>query len=264
MGIEYKFKGGDKVPVIDLANVRPYGDAYNDGMIQLSFTLPVPAGARGAETAKQLISKMGLKDVSIVHDHDLGEGLTYFIAYAKTRISVNYNDIQVAEVQTKKRSREEIDAIIKQRFNRDIVVVGACTGDDAHTVGIDAILNMKGVDHHYGLERYEGFLAYNLGSQVKNEELIAKAKELNADAILISQVVTHRSAHLRNLTNFIELAEAEGIREKMILIIGGPRITHKLALELGFDAGFGKKTYPEEVASFIIDKLEERGRKSPT
>ncbi len=37
-----------------------------------------------------------------------------------------------------------------------------------------------------GLERFEGVEAYNMSSQIPNEELIAKAKELNADAILVS------------------------------------------------------------------------------
>ncbi len=45
---------------------------------------------------------------------------------------------------------------IREKLGRKIVVVGACTGFDAHTVGIDAIMNMKGYNHHFGLERYPG------------------------------------------------------------------------------------------------------------
>ncbi|MCK7486285.1 MAG: hypothetical protein MZU97_12570 [Bacillus subtilis] len=56
-------------------------------------------------------------------------------------------------------------------------VVGACTGFDAHTVGIDAIMNMKGYNHHYGLERYSELEAYNLGAQVPNEKLIEFARQ---------------------------------------------------------------------------------------
>ena len=43
-------------------------------------------------------------------------------------------------------------------------------------------MNMKGFAGHYGLERYEMFEALNMGSQVTNEEFIAKAIELKADA----------------------------------------------------------------------------------
>lgn len=242
----------------DFSAVRPYGDTLDDGVIQLSFTLPVPPGDRATEAAKRLLKKIGFHDPVIVSESDIGEGFTYFIAYGRTGVSVDYNAIQVVSVKTEERTMEEIDALINERFGRKLVVVGACTGDDAHTVGIDAILNMKGVDHHYGLERYTGFAVRNCGSQVKNEELVAIARKLKADAVLISQLVTQKESHIHNLTNFIELAEAEGLRETALLIIGGPRISHELARELGFDAGFGKKTWPEDVASFIVDKLWER------
>lgn len=74
----------------------------------------------------------------------------------------------------------ETDSFIREQIGRPIVVIGASTGTDAHTVGIDAIMNMKGFAGHYGLERYEMFEALNMGSQVTNEEFIAKAIELKA------------------------------------------------------------------------------------
>jgi beta-lysine 5,6-aminomutase beta subunit len=39
------------------------------------------------------------------------------------------------------------------------------------------------------------------------------------------------------------------------MLFGGPRIDHKLALELGFDAGFGPGTKPGDVASYLVDRL---------
>ena len=47
---------------------------------------------------------------------------------------------------------------------------------------------------------------------------------------------------IKNLTELVELAEAEKLRGKMLLIVGGPRVNNKLAKELGFDAGFGSGT----------------------
>ncbi|MBP6948214.1 MAG: cobalamin-dependent protein, partial [Bacteroidales bacterium] len=131
-------------------------------------------------------------------------------------------------------------------------------GTDAHTVGIDAIMNMKGYAGHFGLERYDMFEAYNLGSQVPNEEFLAKAIELNADALLVSQTVTQKDVHIKNMTELVELMEAEGLRDKMILVCGGPRISHELAKELGYDAGFGMNTYADDVASFIVQELVKR------
>ena len=141
------------------------------------------------------------------------------------------------------------------------MVVGASTGTDAHTVGIDAIMNMKGYAGHYGLERYDMIEAYNLGSQVPNEDFIAKAVELKADALLVSQTVTQKDIHIKNLTELVELLEAEGLRDKVILACGGPRITHELAKELGYDAGFGMNTYADDVASFIAEEYVRRHNK---
>ena len=152
----------------------------------------------------------------------------------------------------------QTDEYIREHIGRKLVVVGASTGTDAHTVGIDAIMNMKGYAGHYGLERYEMIEAFNLGSQVPNEEFLSKGIELKADALLVSQTVTQKDVHIKNMTELIELMEAEGLRDKMIVVCGGPRITHELAKELGFDAGFGMNTYADDVASFIAQEYVNR------
>jgi len=137
-------------------------------------------------------------------------------------------------------------------------VIGASTGTDAHTVGIDAIMNMKGYAGRYGLERYEMIEAHNLGSQIPNDEFIAKAIELKADVLLVSQTVTQKDVHIGNLVELIEMLEAEGLRDKLLVICGGPRISHELAKELGYDAGFGMNSYADDVASFIATQIAKR------
>jgi beta-lysine 5,6-aminomutase beta subunit len=119
-------------------------------------------------------------------------------------------------------------------------------------------MNMKGFAGHYGLERYEMFETYNLGSQVPNDEFIAKAIDLKADAILVSQTVTQKDVHIQNLTELIEMLEAEGLRHKLLVVCGGPRITHELAKELGFDAGFGMNSYADDVSSYIAEEMAKR------
>jgi beta-lysine 5,6-aminomutase beta subunit len=42
------------------------------------------------------------------------------------------------------------------------------------------------------------------------------------------------------------------------LLLGGPRVDHKLALELGFDAGFGPGTRPSDVANYILHAVLKR------
>lgn len=240
---------------IDLTKIKPYGDTLNDGMVQLSFTLPVPAGDEATEAARQLAGKMGLEEAAVVYSQDLGIGYTYFILYGKSSHTVDYTKIEVPKVEVESMSKEEVEKYIKENIKRDIVIIGACTGTDAHTVGIDAIMNMKGYAGEFGLERYEGIEAHNLGSQVLNEELVAKAIELKADAILVSQVVTQKDVHIPNLTELVELLEAEGIRDDVVLLCGGPRLSHELAKELGYDAGFGTGTYANDVATFIVTEI---------
>ncbi|SNS80004.1 beta-lysine 5,6-aminomutase beta subunit [Anaerovirgula multivorans] len=243
---------------VDLTKIKPYGDTLNDGMTQLSFTLPVPYGEEAKEAARKLVLKMGLQEPSIVEAKDLGIGYTYFVVYGKCQHTVDYSNIQVSKVEVDTMEKEEVEEYIESNIGRDIVIIGACTGTDAHTVGIDAIMNMKGFHGHYGLERYNGVEAYNLGSQVLNEELVAKAIELKADAILVSQIVTQKDVHIPNLTQLIELLEAEGIRDKMVVVCGGPRLSHELAKELGYDAGFSTGNYAEDVASFIVEEMVKR------
>jgi len=242
---------------VDLTQVKPYGDTMNDGMVQLSFTLPVPYGDEANEAAKILAKQMGLDEPSVVYSKDMA-GFTWFVVYGKCRHTVDFTSIKVTKVDVEVIDRLECEKYIKENIKRNVVVVGACTGTDAHTVGIDAIMNMKGFHGHYGLERYQGIEAINMGSQVPNEALIAKAIEVNADAILVSQIVTQKDVHIANLTNLVELLEAEGIRDKVILVCGGPRISHELAQELGYDAGFGPHTYAEHVASFILTEIVKR------
>ena len=245
---------------VDFTKVKPYGDTMNDGMVQMSFTLPVPAGDEANEAAKQLAKEMGLDEPNVVFFKDLGVDFTYFIVYGKCQHTVDYSSIKVPKVEGEVMDRLECEKYIKENIKRDVVIVGACTGTDAHTVGIDAIMNMKGFHGHFGLERYKGIEAHNMGSQVPNEELVAKAIELKADAILVSQVVTQKDVHIKNLTELVELLEAEGIRDKVILCCGGPRISHELAQELGYDAGFGPNTYAEHVASFVLTEIVRRNR----
>ncbi|MDD2483725.1 MAG: OAM dimerization domain-containing protein [Eubacteriales bacterium] len=243
---------------IDLTKIKPYGDTMNDGMTQLSFTLPVPYGDEASEAAKQLAKKMGFDEPSVVYSKDLGIGYTYFILYGKCQHTIDYTTIKVPKVEGDVMDRLECEKYIADNIKREVVVVGACTGSDAHTVGIDAIINMKGFHGHFGLERYKGMEAINMGSQVPNEVLIAKAIEVKADAILVSQIVTQKDIHIQNMTELVELMEAEGIRDKVILICGGPRISHELAQELGYDAGFGSHSYAEDVASFVLTEIVKR------
>ena len=254
----YSTSNKDFDKTLDLTKVKPYGDTMNDGKTQLSFTLPLPCNDEAIEAAKQLLYKMGFDRPQVVFYKELTKGFTFFNCYGSCTHQVDFTQIRVQKVESTTWSMEETDSFIKEKVGRKLVVVGASTGTDAHTVGIDAIMNMKGYAGHYGLERYEMIDAYNLGSQVPNEEFITKAISLKADALLVSQTVTQKEVHVKNLVELVEMLEAEGLRNKIILICGGPRITHELAKELGYDAGFGMNTYADDAASFIAQEYVRR------
>ncbi|MDR0927973.1 MAG: cobalamin-dependent protein [Ignavibacteria bacterium] len=243
---------------LDLHKIKPYGDTINDGKVQLSFTLPVQYGEEAAEAARELMRKMGFDNPSVVFQKELTPGYTFMNCYGSCSHTIDYTAIHVQKVESTTWSMKKTDAFIKEKIGRPIVVLGASTGTDAHTVGIDAIMNMKGYAGHYGLERYEMFTALNLGSQVPNEAFIKKAIEMNADALLVSQTVTQKDVHVKNLIELVELLEAENLRKKIILICGGPRISHELAKELGYDAGFGMSSYADDVASFLAQEMDRR------
>ncbi len=237
--------------------VRPYGDTLGDGKVQLSFTLPLDWSEAADEAARQLVAKMGFTEVAVSEGRSIASGFSFFVVYASTPVSVDLAAIAVTSLRTHGLSMDEIDALVRARVGRKLRIAGACIGTDAHTVGIDAILNMKGYKGDYGLERYKEFVVFNLGSQVSVEDLARFAKENAIDAILASQVVTQKGSDIQNFTALSELLEADGIRDRTLLIAGGPRMTNLLASELGYDAGFGRGTLPSEVAAFIAQRFSE-------
>ncbi len=250
------------VKLVDLKNLKPYGDAMNDGRVQVSFTLPVNPSPEAEEAAREFLRKMGFHDIKIVAMEKPSEGFSFFVGYGATDHAVDFTKIEVLKVEAKFKGFDEINEIIRSKIGRKLVIIGATTGFDAHTVGIDAMFNMKGYKGDYGLERYPWIDAKNLGAQVLNEDLLRLAGELKADAILVSQVVTEKDVHLNNLKEMMRLAEQKGVREKFIFVGGGPRLNHPIAVECGLDAGFGPGTLPSHVASYVVDEfLRRKGNK---
>ncbi|WP_329101165.1 cobalamin-dependent protein [Micromonospora sp. NBC_01699] len=248
----------------DLSAVRPYGDRLNDGLVQVTFTLPVPYGLSARHAALELARVMQLSEPEVVHFQRLCDGYTYFVVIGQCRQAIDFTGLREGAFDIQYLTEREIERFVDEQIGRPVVVVGASTGTDTHSVGIDAMLNPKGLDGRHGLEAYHGFQVYNLGSQVPNARLVERAIAVNADAILVSQTVTQQNLHLHNLTELVELVEAEAVRDRMLLICGGPRVSHELAKELGFDAGFSKGTYPNHVGTYIVKELVARRAATPT
>ena len=241
----------------DAVVVRPYGDTTGDGMVQVSFTLPIPCDARAEGAALQLVQKMGLEPAMVVHVKPMGPAFTFFIAYGRVAHVVDMTQIEVVEREYPLLTAKEVNLAVRTRLRRKLVVVGATIGTDAHTVGLDAILNVKGFAGEKGLEYYRELRVVNMGAQVTADELVARAQREKADAILTSQVVTQRDAHIHHTQEVVAaLSAAYGDDgDRPLVVVGGPRFDPASRAQLGVDRVFGKGTTPREVASYLVHAL---------
>ena len=236
--------------------IRPYGDTTGDGMVQVSFTLPMPHDKRAEGAAMQLANRMGIDPAMVVHAKAMGPDFTFFVVYGPVHHLVDVHAVEVVERAYPMLGPKEINGRIKRALRRPLVVVGACIGTDAHTVGIDAILNIKGFAGEKGLEYYSEIEVVNLGAQVLVPELVERSRETKADAVLVSQVVTQKDAHLHNTREMAAaFREAYPADKRPLLVVGGPRFDESRAGELGVDKIFGKGTTPGEVASYLVHEL---------
>ena len=62
-------------------NIRPYGDTANDGIVQLSFTLPLPLNARAHEAARRYAMLMGISNPLVAHAESIDKAFTFFVIY---------------------------------------------------------------------------------------------------------------------------------------------------------------------------------------
>jgi len=234
--------------------IKPYGDRTGDGQVQTSFTLPMPASEEARVAAQMVAERMGLQNVSVNHMEAIDPNFTFFVVYGSVSFEINISEIVVPKLDYPLYDFDQINNLLQKTVGRKIVVIGACIGSDAHTVGIDAIFNMKGYLGDYGLEAYSAFQAMNLRAQVDTKDLAKKVAELKANVVLVSRVVTQRDEHITELKKFlVDLSQTEGVPSNLIKICGGPRINHTIASEIGYDAGFGPGTKPGQVASYIAD-----------
>ena len=61
---------------IDLTAVRPYADHLDDGLVQMSFTLPVPYSRAARRAALALAAAMGFEEPEVLPDALMTAGYT--------------------------------------------------------------------------------------------------------------------------------------------------------------------------------------------
>jgi beta-lysine 5,6-aminomutase beta subunit len=215
---------------------------------------------RARQAALELARQMGLEKVQVAHMKGMGPDFTFFVVYGSTTNWIDPDELVVPEREYPLLSYQEVNRVIREHLKRQLVVVGACTGSDAHTVGLDAILSMKGFAGDHGLEYFPEMRVVNMGAQVDPDDIVTTVGREHADAVLVSQVVTQRDAHIVHLKEVRDALQNAGERDRLVLVGGGPRFSPEQATELGYDRIFGRGTKPSEVASYLAWVVGERAR----
>ncbi|MGE5541950.1 MAG: D-ornithine 4,5-aminomutase subunit OraE [Bacillota bacterium] len=229
--------------------LRPEVQWYADGYV--SMTIFLPADEQTAQyAALEIARKIGMKDPEVIHKlaaHP-SEG-TVVEVKGILEIDVDPGSL-VIPPKMENLPEDEIRADVKAHPMR---IVAATVGEDEHSVGMREIIDIK----HGGLEKY-GIDCHYLGTSVPVEKVVDAAVEVDAEAILVSTIITHADVHRKNMKRLNDLCVEKGIRDRVILLAGGTQITRDMAVESGLDGGFGRGTKGADVASFLIKTRRER------
>lgn len=113
---------------------------------------------------------------------------------------------------------------IKKEGSRKGVIVMGTVKDDVHDLGKNVVSTLLAS---------EGYDVYDLGIDVPAEEFVKKAKEVDADVVGLSALLT---TTMERIPEIIEVFKKEGLRERVRIIIGGRPITPEFAEEVDADA----------------------------
>src|SRR5207302_8161750 len=84
--------------------IRPYGDTANDGIVQLSFTLPLPLGAKAREVARRYAMLMGISNPLVAHAESADKNFSFFVLYGACSHTIDPEQMLVDEL-----THEELD-----------------------------------------------------------------------------------------------------------------------------------------------------------
>ncbi len=121
------------------------------------------------------------------------------------------------------------------------VVIGVVEGD-THDIGKNLVRIM--------LEA-AGYEMYDLGRDVPLSDFISKTKEVNADIIALSTLM---STTMPGMVKVIEMLEAEGIRNDVKVMIGGAPISPAFAKKIGADGYSSNAVEAVKLANRLVGK----------
>ena len=115
-------------------------------------------------------------------------------------------------------------------------------GTERPMAGVVVLGTTKGDIHEIGkilvgtLLTAHGFQVHDLGVDVSGDKFAAKARELKADIVGVSALLT---TTMRNQKTVVEALERDGLRSQLKIMVGGAPVTRRWAEEIGAD-GYAK------------------------
>lgn len=228
--------------------IKPEVEWLGDGVVTVDMFFPV--GKKVAtEAAIKAGKNMNLTDVEMIHREVLhpSEGTRVQIK-GRVNFEINVDELVLPE-ELETISEEELFEYVK---DNPMKVVAGTGGDDEHSVGIREVLDIK----HGGIEKYGISYTY-LGTSVPIEKFVDAAIEMNANAILMSTIISHDDVHYKNMQKLHDYAVEKGVRDKLILIAGGTQVTPEIARKNKIDQGFGRGTTGQQIATFLVTTHQE-------
>ncbi len=233
----------DKSEMVESGSIKPEVEWHGDGVVTLNMMLPADEHT-AHYAALEFADRLGLENPEVIHQNVMHPAeATYLEVKGEVPFAVDPDELVIPETE-ELLAEEDIRSDIEEF---PMKVVAATVGEDEHSVGMREIIDIK----HGGLERY-GVECEYLGTSVPIEKVVDAAIEIDAEAILISTIITHSDVHRINMQRLDQLCREKGVRDDVTLVGGGTQITDELAKECGLDAGFGRGTTGHDVASFLV------------
>ncbi|HPG92818.1 MAG TPA: OAM dimerization domain-containing protein, partial [Clostridia bacterium] len=227
---------------------KPEMEWLADGTVLMTMFFPVSKNIAEA-AALEVAKKFNLSDAEVINREVLqAEEGTRIELKGKVNFDIDMTKLELP-VEPDIMSDEGIRADIEAR---PMTVVCGTVGQDEHSVGLREIIDIK----HGGIEKY-GIKVHYLGTSVPVEKIVDAAIEMNADAILASTIISHDDIHYKNIQAIDKIAREKGVREKLIFVSGGTQVTNEQAVKHGADAGFGRGTHGNHVATFLVKRRKE-------
>ena len=135
---------------------------------------------------------------------------------------------------------------VSQKQTKAVMVIGTVAGD-VHDIGKGIVASMI---------KTNGIEVHDLGREVPAETFIEKAKEVNADFIGSSALLTTTMTEQKKIEDLVVSA---GLKGKVMTMVGGAPVTQRWADKIGADA------YCEDASDavkFILEHIEKNKKVS--